>query len=76
MHFDTRWLGLRSVFAVVDLLLLIFLFYVPHIICGESVLVFVLLSNTLCHFLFCNHLDEVEREVYFILIVFLVSCVC
>ena len=33
-------------------------FYVPHIVCGGSVLVFVLLCISLYPFLFCNHPGE------------------
>ena len=33
-------------------------FYVPHIVCWGSVLVFVLLFISLCSLLFCNHPGE------------------
>ena len=49
------------------------LFYVSHIVCGGSVLVFVLLCITLYPYEFCNHLDEEERAGCFALFVFLMS---
>ena len=51
------------------LLLLIYLFYVPPIVCGDSVLVFVLVVITLC-------LDEEERAGCFLFMVFGTSCYC
>ena len=39
-------------------------------------LVFVLLCITLCHFLFCNHLDEEDRACCFALLFLLISCDC
>ena len=39
------------------------LFYVPHIVCGGSMLVFVLLCITLCPFQFFNHFADEERAV-------------
>ena len=50
--------------------------YLPHIVCGGSVLVFVMLCITLCPFLFCNHPDEEERAGCFDLMIFLMSCDC
>ena len=54
--------------VVVDLL-----FYVPHIVCGDYVLVFVLLCITTCLFYFFNHLDEEESVRCFALFVLLVG---
>ena len=36
-------------------------FYVPLIVCGGAVLVFVLVCINLCPLYVCNHLDEKER---------------
>ena len=36
--------------------------------CGGSVFVFVLLCITMCPFYFCNHLEEVERELFALLL--------
>ena len=66
--------GVRS--KVVVLLLFIHCFFVPHIVGGDSVFVFVLLCITLCPFWFCNHPDGEERAGCFALIVFLMSCEC
>ena len=43
-------------------------------IVGVLCLVFALLCNTLCLFLFCNHLDGKKRAGCFTFIVFLMSC--
>ena len=51
------------------------LFYVPHIVCWGSVLVFML-RLALCRFCLCNHLVEEERAGCFVLIVILMSCDC
>ena len=42
------------------------LFNVLPIVCGGSVLVFVLVCIKLCPFVFCNHLEKEERESWFI----------
>ena len=57
--------------VVVDLL-----FYLPPIVCGGSMLVFVFVCITLCPFYFCNHLEEEERAGCFGFIVFWMSCYC
>ena len=57
--------------VVVDLL-----FYVPPIVSGGSVLVFVLVCITLCPFQFCNHLDKEERAGCFAFVAFWMSCYC
>ena len=57
--------------VVVDLF-----FYVPPIVCGGSVLVFVLVCITLCPFQLCNHLDEEERAGCFAFVAFWMSCYC
>ena len=44
--------------------------------CGGSLLVFVLLCINLCHFQFCNHLEEEERAGCFAFIVLQMSCFC
>ena len=47
------------------------LFYVPPIVCGGSVLVFVLVCTiSCCPFLFCNHLDQEEGASCFTFICF------
>ena len=51
--------------VVVDLL-----FNVLPIVCGRSVLVFVLLCFTLCALEFCNHLEEEEKAGCFAIIVY------
>ena len=60
------WAAVRS--KPVVQLLLIHCFYEPHIVCGSSVFVFVLLCITLCSFLLCNHLEEEENLVAFLLL--------
>ena len=55
--------------VVVDLL-----FNVLPIVCGSSVLVFVLLCFTLCALEFCNHLEEEENAGCFAIIVLQVYC--
>ena len=44
---------------------LVILFYLLQIVCGGSVLVFVLLYITLCPFLVCNHLDKEDMAICF-----------
>ena len=45
----------RWCFFVVDLL-----FCAPSIVCGSSIVVFVLVLHYIIAFIFCNHLDEEE----------------
>ena len=50
--------------------------YVPRIVCGGSVLGFVLLCTTLYPFYFSQSSGRGEKGSFFALIVFLVSCDC
>ena len=50
------------------------LFYVPPIVCGSSVFVFVLVCISLCPFWFCNYLDEDKRAGCFAVIIIWTSC--
>ena len=45
-----------------------------HIVCGNSVFVFVLLCITLCPFNICNHLEEKEKTGCFAIIVLQMYC--
>ena len=57
-------------------LLLLIYFYVPFIVCGGTVLVFVFVFITLCPFWLSNHLAKEERADCFAFIVFQMSCYC
>ena len=46
------------------------------LVLGSLLFVFVLLCITLCHFLFCNRLEEEERFGCFAFIVLRMSCYC
>ena len=52
------------------------LFFVLPIVWGDSVLVFVLVCITFCHFYFCYHLDEEKRVGCFALIIIWMSYYC
>ena len=57
--------------------MLIYCFTVPPIVCGDFLLVFVLVCIILCPFWFCNHhLDKEERTGCFAFFVFRMSCYC
>ena len=59
-----------------DWLMLIYCFMYLPLFVGVLCFVFVLLCITLCHFLFCNHIDEEDRAGWFAFIVFWIFCYC
>ena len=70
----------NSFFSLFSSVVVDLLFYVPPIVCGGSVMVFVLECITLCPFQLCNHIEEEARAscliLYRLLYVLLLSILC